>query len=222
MLDQIYIVPQNASEVLGDLAAFAEEVGCTDPLGRLTLATASLESMRVDSLPALQQFLDDYAANVLIRYELAAVMQAYQYAVRSQVRELIALDQQLSHVRALQGFARASGNVGKTQLRRLRPLRSERVVQRYLKSVDAGEANAWHTIVFGLVVALYSLPPRQGLIHFAHQTLGGFAHAAAPRFSMGSAETDQLLSGYTRLVASAVDALVDGQGLCLVEAGGRI
>ena len=43
-----------------------------------------------------------------------------------------------------------------------RPLRDQRLVQRYLTAVEQGEAQGWHTLVYGLTLAVYSLPLRQG------------------------------------------------------------
>jgi hypothetical protein len=40
--------------------------------------------------------------------------------------------------------------------------------------VDEGRAHAWHTLVYGLTLSVYSLPLRQGLISYAAQTTRGF------------------------------------------------
>jgi urease accessory protein UreF len=52
-------------------------------------------------------------------------------------------------------------------------------VQRYLAAVESGQAHGWHTLVYGMTLVLYSLPLRQGLLGYAHQTTRGFIHAAA-------------------------------------------
>jgi urease accessory protein UreF len=208
MLDQEYIVPRDASELLGDLTALAEQLGGPDGLGHLTVTAASLGPARVDTVAALERFLGAYASGVLIPYELPAVAQAYAHADRGQVRELIALDQQLSQIPALQGLANVSGHMGRMQLRRLRPLRGARIVPRYLKAVESGEAQAWHTLVFGLVLALYSLPLRQGLVHFAHQTLGGFVEASTQRLQIGLADRQRLLTLQADSIRAVVDSVI--------------
>ena len=58
-------------------------------------------------------------------------------------------------------------------------MRDQRVVQRYLQAVEGGQANGWHTLVYGLTLAVYSLPLRQGLLGYAHQTTRGFIYSAA-------------------------------------------
>jgi len=83
---------------------------------------------------------------------------------------LILLDLLLAGEPQLQDFAAPSRRVGQSQLQKLRPLRDQRMVQRYLQAVDGGQANAWHTLVYGLTLAVYSLPLRQGLLGYAHQT----------------------------------------------------
>jgi urease accessory protein UreF len=205
MLDQSYSLPASASEILGDLTAFAEQLGSAGELGHLAVAAASLGATPVNSAQALESFLHSYAANVLVNHEAPAVIRAREHAARGQVRELIALDKQLSAVPVLENFVRASSSVGQTQLRRLRPLRGERVVHRYLQAIEAGEARGWHTLVYGVVLAVYSIPLRQGLVHFAHRTLDGFVQAAARRLALSEADQDRVLAGPIRFVASGLE-----------------
>lgn len=207
MLDQTNHLPESAGEILGDLTSLAAQLGGTEGLSRLPTATA-FRATRVDSVPALESFLGAYTVNVLLPHELPAVRQAYRFAELGQARELIALDQHLQKVPALQPFARASSNVGRTQLRRLRPLRTERIVQRYLQAVETGDACAWHTLVFGLVLALYSLPLRQGLIHFGYQTLGGFVAGSTIR--MRQDQRTQLMEARLGPVTAATERLIAG------------
>jgi urease accessory protein UreF len=53
-----------------------------------------------------------------------------------------------------------------------------RLVQRYREAVNEGKAFGWHTLVYGVVLSTYSLPLRQGLLHYGRQTLGGFIGSA--------------------------------------------
>jgi len=94
----------------------------------------------------------------------------------------------------LRCFATASQRVGKTQLKRLRPLRDQRLVQRYLHAVQTGEAHAWHTVVYGVILWLYSLPLRQCLLSYAHQTTLGFLRSAAGPLRLTGAHCEDLLS----------------------------
>jgi urease accessory protein UreF len=159
----------------------------------------------VDSATALESFLNSYASGVLISYEIPAVIQAYEHAARTQVRELITVDKELSTVPVLQSFARASCAVGQAQLSRLRPLRGERVVQRYLQAVEAGEARGWHTLVYGLVLAVYSIPLRQGLAHFGQRTLDGFVQAAGRRLALAESAQDRILAGPCSAMTGAIE-----------------
>jgi urease accessory protein UreF len=211
MLDRTEHAPEAATEILGDLTALASQLGGTDGLEDLSLAAASVGSPPIRSLAELEQFLGDYASRTLIARELPAVARAYLHASRGEARELIALDQEVGRVPAAESFSRASSWVGRTQLRRLRPLRTERVVQRYLKAVETGEAKAWHTLVFGLVLALYSLPLRQGLTHFAQQTLGGFVDAASERFRLLPSARDELVQARVPEIQAAVSSIVEAQ-----------
>ena len=94
----------------------------------------------------------------------------------------------------LQSFATASQRVGKTQLKRLRPLRDQRLVQRYLHAVQAGEAHAWHTLVYGMILSIYSLPLPPSLLNYAQQTTLGFIRSAAVPLRLTGADCEDLMS----------------------------
>ena len=130
-------------------------------------------------LAALQTFLDTYLTQILLPLELPAIAEACGRVRRGETRELIALDRQLAGEARLAPFASASRKIGALQLQRLKPLRDERTVQRYLSAVESGRAEGWHTLVYGLTLAVYSFPLRQGLLHYARETISGLALAAA-------------------------------------------
>jgi urease accessory protein UreF len=212
MLDQTTSLQQRATEILGDLNAFAEQLGGAESLGQVPLAASSWEGARIANPRALSAFLEHYASNVLIAHELPAVSRAYHHATRYELRELLAFDCELASVPVLRPFMPASRAVGQLQLRRLLPLKDERMVQRYIRAVDAGEANAWHTVVFGLVLTLYSLPLRQGLSHFAQQTLNGFIEAAANSAQISENHARQLRVAHREIVGKAVEQIIRGPG----------
>ena len=90
-------------------------------------------------------------------------------------------------------FAEASFRVGQRQLNKLRPLRHERVVQRYAAAVEAGEARGWHPLVYGVTLAVFNLPLRQGLVNYAAQTLGGLVDSAERRHRLPTDDCQALL-----------------------------
>jgi urease accessory protein UreF len=195
MLDQTYTLPHGAQEVLGDLSALAQQLGETGDLDGLCALASWEGSYRIRDARALGAFLTQFTSAILIPHELPAVVRAHACATHFQPRELIALDKELTLAPPLRPFARASTSVGRAQLRRLRPLRGERIMSRYFDAVQSGQAHGWHTVVFGLVLGLYSLPLRQGLVHFGQRTLGGFVEAARQGFTVTEAECEQLLEG---------------------------
>lgn len=174
-----------AAELLGDLRPLLDQIGSP---GSMAGASGSPPVRQIKHLPELRIFLKNYHANILQPLELPAIQRAFFHAGRNELRELVAFDQELSRKEILQNFASASRHVGQSQLQRLRPLRDQRLVQRYLAAVEQDEARGWHTLVYGLTLAVYSLPLRQGLFGYAHQTTRGFIQSAAP--SLGLSETD--------------------------------
>jgi len=199
---------QDPAEWLGDAHPLVEQLGSADGLASLHALAESLRARPVNSLPALREFLLLYRERVLLPHELPAIRTAFEHASRNEMRELTAFDQQLASETALQDFASASQRVGRAQLQKLRPLRDERIVQRYLASVETGEAHGWHTLVYGLTLVVYSLPLRQGLLGYAQQTTRGFIHAAARGLRLTEAECCALFEELCLPLPSAVDLLV--------------
>src|SRR5580692_6399241 len=126
-------------------------------------------------VPPAKGFLEAYLTELLLPVELPAIAEACGHALRLEYRELLAQDRLLTEKIGITPMASPSRRMGRLQLARLRPLRDERVLRRYAAAVDEGKAEGWHTLVYGLTMALYSLPLRQGLIHYARETLGTLA-----------------------------------------------
>jgi urease accessory protein UreF len=165
-------------------------------------------SQHITDLSALQNFLDTYLTQILLPLELPAIAEACSRVRRGQTRELIALDRQLAGEARLAPFAPASRKTGALQLQRLKPLRDERTVQRYLSAVESGRAGGWHTLVYGLTLAVYSFPLRQGLLHYARETMAGLARAATgPEAFFDPACQEMLETLLARLPAAVEPAI---------------
>ena len=144
----------------------------------------------------------------MCRWKLPAIESAHGHTGRNELRELVALDLELTGEPMLQEFARASQRVGRSQLRKLRPLRDQRMVQRYLQAVEGGLAHGWHTLVYGLTLEVYSLPLRQGLLGYAHQTTRGFIYSAARMLRLSERECRELFEDRCEGLPEAVEELL--------------
>ena len=82
------------------------------------------------------------------------------------------------------------------------------MVQRYLRAVDDGQARGWHTLVYGLTLSTYSLPLRQGLIGYAHQTARGFIYSAARSLRLSERDCRELFDEMCADFPVAVEALL--------------
>jgi urease accessory protein UreF len=162
----------------------------------------------VDSVSSLVTFLETYQSQILIPHELPAIQRAYRHASRNETRELVAFDQELANEPALKLFASASRRVGQAQLKRLRPLRDHRLLQRYLRTMDDGVANAWHTLVYGLTLSVYSLPVLQGLTSYEKQTLLGFMHAVSRTLRLSEADCRNLLDQLSPSLPNATEPIL--------------
>ncbi len=182
-----------AVQLLGECHPLLQQLGAADCLFTLSGMATSLCLPRVDCLAGLARFLKSYQSQVLNSLELPSIYRAHQHASRSETRELVALDVEVGARTNHRDLASASQRVGRSQLEKLRPLRDARIVQRYLQAVETDRAQAWHTLVFGLTLAVYSLPARQGLFSYARQTLRGFIQAAARPLCLSAADCGGLL-----------------------------
>ena len=208
MVKQTQLALGDAAEWLGDWHPLAEQLGSTDGLVTLGSVSASLRLVPVHDVPSLRNFLGNYHSRILLPLELPAIQSAHGHATRHEVRELIALDQGMAGQPIFSEFAAASQRVGQSQLRKLRPLRDQRTVQRYLHAVESGEAHGWHTLVYGLTLAVYALPLRQGLLGYAHQTTRGFIYSAARMLSLSEHQCRALFDSLCAGLPEAVEALV--------------
>jgi urease accessory protein UreF len=208
MINQQQLALNDASEWLGDWHPLAEQLGSASGLLALGSVARFLRLPDVQDIPSLKRFLSTYQTRVLARFELPAIYASQQHAERNELRELIELDRTLADQPILKLFAGASRRIGQWQLQKLRPLRDQRIVQRYLSAVEAGEADGWHTLVYGLTLAVYSLPSRQGLAGYAHQVTRGQIYMAARELRLSEKDCRDLFeefsSGFQRMIEDLI------------------
>lgn len=147
---------------------------------------------QVNDLSSLRQFVEWYAEEVLIKAEAPAIVQAAEYQRHYCPRELIELDKRLCSVPPLIQFQNASHTIGRSQLRRLLPMRDQKIVRIYYQAVQSGNAVGWHFLVYGLVLGLFYIPYRQGLVAYAKQTCRQFLIVGASRLGLPGDEVRQL------------------------------
>ena len=177
MSEQIHPAFEAANDSV-DARPLTEQLGSADELTTLSSIACSHQLTKVHSIGTLREFLVRYREQALGPLEFRQIYAAYNLATQNHFRELLALDAQLAHDPTLQEFQLASRHVGKRQLNRLRAMKDLRLVQRYREAVNEGSAYGWHTLVYGIILSTYSLPLRQGLLHYGRQTLGGFIGSA--------------------------------------------
>ena len=184
MLNQIRLSAAVTSPEPGTVSALLEQLGSMEDLVSITAASALLQTASIANLQELAVFIETYFEQLLVPLELPLIYKSWQHASNHECRELIALDHSIAEQILVPQFAAASQRVGRTHLNAMGSMRGERLVQRYLAAVEAGEAHGWHTVVYGITLALYSLPVRQGLMHYAYRTMGGFVQAAAKSLNL--------------------------------------
>ena len=211
MVKATQLTLNDATEWLGDWHPLAEQLGSADGLVALGSASVWLRLAPVHDFRSLEHFLRIYQARVLFPFELPAILAAQDHTARRELRELVALDQSLAGAPILRDMASASRRIGRSQLRKLRPLRDHRVVQRYLRAVESGRAYGWHTLVYGLTLEVYSLPLRQGLLGYAHQTTRGFIYSAARSMRLSERQCRGLFDRLSGSFHGAVEDLLQSR-----------
>lgn len=200
-------------ELTGDAREFLDQLGTPAALPPLSLAGPALGRETVRDAASLRRFLVSYREQILLPVELPAILAAHGHACRGEARELVAQDRELASDPRLKEFRTASAAVGRRQLAKLRPLRDQRLVQRYLRAVEGAEAHGWHTLVFGVFLAQYSLPLRQGLLCYSQRTLDGFLEAASASLGLPETVGDELFSEVCAPLPAAVNALLATRSL---------
>jgi len=208
MVNGTQVALSDAAEWLGDWHPLADQLGSTNGLVALGSVSGQLRLEPVRDLKSLRLFVRHYQKQVLLPLELPSIFCAHGHATRNELRELLALDQQLASHPLLQSFAGASRRVGQCQLQKLRPLRDHRLLQRYLQAVENAEAEGWHTLVYGLTLAIYSLPLRQGLLGYAQQTTRGFIYSAAGKLKLSERKCRGLFDELCLELPEAVEGLL--------------
>ncbi len=193
---------------LGNWHPLAEQLGSTNGLAALKDVSLSMRVPIVENFASLRRFLESYQRQILLPHELPAIQRAFDHTCRHEVRELCEYDRQLANEPALKSFAEASRRVGQTELMKLRPLRDERIIRRYLEAVQRNEANAWHSLVYGLTLALYSMPLRQGLLGYGYQTTRGFIYSAARSLQLSEKDCRGLLEELCGNLPATVEFLI--------------
>lgn len=207
-------IAQEPSLWLGDFHPLVEQLGLVDGLVTLDTVSASLQIKPVEDFKTLREFLKNYHAQILLPLELPAIRDAFNHASHNEVRELVALDQTIADEPLLKNFAEASSRIGQSQLQRLRPLRDSRFVQRYLAAVENGEARGWHTLIYGMTLAVYSLPLRQGMHRYAIETMRGFIHAAGRSLHFSETKAAKLLEELCEGAPEKIESLLGQNVSC--------
>ncbi len=198
--------PEEADLLPGEFSALLRQLGSPDGFWENLAARLPPGAIRAGN--GLRDFLEGYQTHVLVPLEMPAITRARAQAARGHLRELLALDRQLETKPVWPAFASASRRTGRAQLERLRPLRDERTVQRYLAAVEAGDAAGWHTVVYGLALAVYSRPLRHGLFTYARETLCGLALGAGRAAGLSEAARQEILQTcFLRLPAAVEQTL---------------
>jgi len=208
MARQTQLALSEPAEWLGDWHPLAAQLGSADGLVELGSVSSSLRLAPVHDDRSLVAFLRSYQRRILFPVEFPAIHAAHGHTARHELRELVSLDRDLARAPVLKQFAGASRRVGQAQLRKLRPLRDERMVRRYLQAVDAGAAHGWHTLVYGLTLEIYSLPLRQGLLGYAHQTMRGFIYSAARGLRLSERRCRELFDALCAPLPQALEDLL--------------
>jgi urease accessory protein UreF len=81
-------------------------------------------------------------------------------------------------------------------------------VQRYLAAIEDGRARGWHTLVYGISLAMFSLPLRQGLQNYAEQTQRGFIESAARSLRLPEVDGAELLAAEAAIIPALITQVV--------------
>ena len=112
MVKQTQLALNDAADWLGDWHPLAEQLGSADGLLTLGSVSAELRLPPVHDAASLERALREYHVQILLPIEFPAIQAAHGHVAHNELRELIALDQELLAEPRLHRFAGASRRVG--------------------------------------------------------------------------------------------------------------
>ena len=210
---------RNALSDAADFRALEEQLGSPDEATAISSAAFASALTDIRTPDQLREFVAHFQAKTLAQDELPTILRAYNHARRNEAREIIALDRSLKDGFPSEALANASERVGRNQLRKMRGLKTERVVTKYWDAVYKKEAYGWHTVVFGVVLAVYSIPLRQGMNHYGQQTIRGFIEAGGASLKLRAPVINELestlLADMPAIVERALESESGNQFRCV-------
>ncbi len=196
---------------LGDLSQLSERIGApaipaiSSKDGGLDLKTAAITDAE-----SLGRFLRDYRQQILGAVELPAIVEASQRVHEGALKELMALDGRISESQ-LGDFASASRWVGMCHARSLLGMKDHRVVQRYCVSVTEKRAQGWHSVVYGVILAAFSIPLRQGLVRYAERINRSFIESVSGGIALESEALTKLSADFQAELPGLVEAALGAE-----------
>ena len=198
--------PTETADLLREIRNLAAPVGL--PAAGVTVPQFPQSLGPIADWAGFEPLLIQYTAEVIVARDWPVMLQSWDFSRCGHSKELLELDRSWNPGYG-DPLAEASRRVGLRQLNRMRPLRDHRVVQRYLAAVENGEARAWHPIVFGVVLAVFGIPLRQGLVHYGIQTAGGWCDSIARAKGWPEAGGQQVLERLCAVLPKSLPSLPD-------------
>lgn len=208
----IGMAPPPLPELAGAASPLLARLGAAGTAPDFAAATILLGATPVRTAGELTALLAAYRERLLFPVELPVIARAAGHAAAGFGRELAGLDREAEKQFPPGPFRDASRAVGLAQLRRLRPLRDVRVVQRYLEAVDVGASPGLHVVVYGLLLATFSLPLRSGLAHYAQAAHGGLARTGAAALGLNGETVAALDAGLAAELPARLAAVLPRPG----------
>jgi urease accessory protein UreF len=216
-LTQTNQLPFESEEWLGDPFPLLARMGLPESWAGSAGPLVPAVAQRIESPAALRAALAHYQADFLRPVELPAIQRSYAHASRNEFRELIALDSQMADAGAFGELAAESKREGLAQLQRVRPMRDMRLARRYLDAVEQGQANGWHVLVYGVMLAAYSIPLRQGLLGYAARAMSGLIGPASRELALSKLESRELFLEFCAALPADVDRLLGAETLSAMK-----
>ena len=97
----------------------------------------------------------------------------------SVIEALIRQDALLTDFEWPEDFQKISQSMALAQISMLAPMQDDRPIRTYLREIKNGKVHGWHCLTGALMYRVFSIPPRQALLHHAsnYRKLISTAHA---------------------------------------------
>lgn len=165
-----------------------------------------------------EAFVHNMITNNLLYNDASFVKLAYEIALRNDISELIALDQECAALKAPIEIKQASRKLGTRLIKIFDRQTTSPIVTKYQAAISKQDAEGHYSIIFGLYAALFEIPIHEAIYAFLYNATVGMVTNAVKLVPLSQLSGQDILFRMQDVIQSSVSQILildrDLVGLC--------